>query len=255
MHKRLLKGIFEKKLAASLSVMWLFAVICYSQPSVMSFVETGQNNIYDQGYLNFSIFPSYTLGNDSFGAGILFSAGGERENNFGGYSLDYTRKFSIREQSFAVSGFYLWVPFSNELRETNWGITLNYKLPHFRFTLGNNYRTFRFSRAYIKSDESTSGKYRIIEPGNLIYTFQYLVRKEEEKWNLSVSVTNTDYFMFEQETNPMLLLKGTYKLKENLSSFMDIGYKTSGLLCIKVNYFGYFLRFGMKWDILKGEDI
>jgi len=251
MLKQLLKDIIRKRLAASLPVMWLFTFICPAQPSVMGFVEAGQNNIYDQGYFNFSISPSYALGNDFFVAGILFSAGSQRENNFGGYSLGYTRNFSIHKQSFALSGFYLWVPFSNELRETNWGITLNYKLPHFRFALGNNYRTFRFSRAYIRSDESTSGKYRIIEPGNLIYTFQYLVRKEAEKWNLMVSVTNNDYFMFEQETNPMVIMKGTYQFNENLSSFIDIGYKTAGLLCIKVDYFGYFLRFGIKWDILR----
>jgi hypothetical protein len=255
MLKQLHKGIFGKRLAVSLSLIWLFTFFCSSQPSIMSFVETGQNNVYDDGYFNFSIFPSYDLGNDSFAAGILFSAGGQRENNFGGYTIGYTRKFSIHKQAFAVSGFYLWVPFSNELRETNWGITLNYKLPHFHFTIGNNYRTFRFSKAYIRSDESTSGKYRIIEPGNLIYTFQYLVRKEEEQWNVMVSVTNNDYFMFEQETNPMVILKGKYRFNENLSSFIDIGYKTAGLLVIKVDYFGYLLRFGIKWDILKGSDI
>jgi hypothetical protein len=249
MPEQLLKGIFAKKLAASLSIAWLLTVICSSQPQVMSFVEAGDNNIYSKGYFSHSIFASYDLNNDRFNTGIIYSFGGERENIFGGYSLWYTRKFSIRQQSFAVSGFYLWVPFSNELRETNWGLTLNYKLPHFRFTLGNNYRTYRFSKAYIKSDQSTSGSYRIIEPGNLMYTFQYLVKKEEAEWNVMLSVTNNDYFMIEQETNPMILLQGEYQFNETLTSFIDIGYKSSGLLCIKVEPFGYFFRIGIKWDI------
>jgi len=255
MLKQLLKDIFGKKPAASLSVMLLFETLCLSQPSVMSFVEAGQNNTYDRGYFSFSISPSYRLHNDYFSAGVLFTAGGQRENNFGGYYLDYERSFSIHNQAFAVSGFYLWVPFSNELRETDWGITLSYKLPHFRFTLGNNYRTYRFSRAYVRSDESTSGTYRIIEPGNLVYSFRYNLRKEEEPWNLMFSVTNNDYFMFEQETNPMVILKGTWRIADNLTSFIDLGYKSAGLLCIKVDYFGYFLRLGIKWDILQREDI
>jgi len=255
MLNRLLTGNSGKKLALSFSIMLLFAVICDSQSSVTSFVEAGQNTIFNRGYFCYSIFPSYDLKDDSFDAGILFSFGGERENNFGGYSLGYTREFSLLNQAFAVSGFYLWVPFSNELRETNLCLTLNYNLPHFRFTLGNNYRTYRFSKAYIRSDDNPSGNYRIIEPGNLIYTFQYRVNREEKPWNLLFSVTNNDYFMIEQETNPMVLMKGTYQFKENLSSFIDIGYKSAGLLCIKVDYFGYLFRLGMKWDILKRQDI
>ena len=255
MRIRQLISILPKKLTASLLIFWLFVIVCSAQPSIMSFAEAGQNNIFNRGYFSYSLFPSYDLKDDSFDAGILFSFGGDREKNFGGYSLGYTRKFSLLKQSFAVSGFYLWVPFSSDLRETNLGIVLNYTLPHFQFTLGNNYRTYRFSKAFIRSDENATGNYRIIEPGNLIYTFQYRVNREEKLWNLMFSVTNNDYFIIEQETNPMILLKGTYQFKENLSSFIDIGHKSAGLLCIKVDYFGYFFRLGMKWDIAKRQDI
>jgi len=255
MHKQRLISISYKKLTASLLMLSLFTIICSSQPSITSFIEAGQNNIFNKGYFSYSIFPSYDLKNDSFDAGILLSFGGDRETNFGGYSLGYMREFSLLKQSFAVSAFYLWAPFSTELRETNFCLTLNYKLPHFRFTLGNNYRTYRFSKAYIRSDENPSGNYRIIEPGNFIYSFQYCLNREEKLWNLMLSVTNSDLFIIEQETNPILLLKGTYQFKENLSSFIDIGYKSSGLLCIKVDYFGYLIRLGIKWDILKRQDI
>jgi hypothetical protein len=233
----------------------LFMAVCSAQPSVKSFAETGQNNIYSKGYFSYFISPSYDLVDDSFDAALLFSFGGDREKNFGGYSLRYTRKFSLLRQDFSVSGSYLWVPFSTELRETNLCIVLNYTLPHFQFTLGNNYRTYRFSKEFIRSDVNATGRYRIIEPGNLMYTFQYRVNREEKLWNLMLSVTNNDYFMIEQETNPMLLLKGTYQVNGNLSSFMDIGYKTAGLMCIKVDYFGYFFRLGMKWDIIKKQNI
>jgi len=255
MRNRRLISIPHRKITASLLMLWLFTIICSSQPSIKSFVEAGQNNIYNKGYFSYSVFPSYDLKNDSFDAGILLSFGGDRETNFGGYSLGYTRRFSLFKQSFAISSSYFWVPFSTELRETNFCLTLNYTLPHFSFTLGNNYRTYRFSKAYIRSDENPSGNYRIIEPGNLIYTFQYRLNREEKPWNLMFSVTNNDYFIIEQETNPLIFLKGTYQFRENLSSFLDIGYKSAGLLVIKVDYFGYLIRLGIKWDILKKQDI
>jgi len=244
-----------RKLAASLSLMWVVTVICSSQPSVMSYIEAGQNNIFSRGYFSHSILSSYDLNHDSFNAGMIYSFGGDRENYFGGYSLGYTRSFSVFKQSFAATGYYLWVPFSHELRQTNWCLALNYNLPHFRFTLGNNYRTYRFSKAFIRSDANPSGDYRIIEPGNFIYSFQYRIKREDNIWNLMFSLTNNDYFMIEQETNPMILMKGTYKFMDNLTSFMDAGYKSAGLLCIKVDYFGYFFRLGLKWDIKKRQVI
>ncbi|MGB8491274.1 MAG: hypothetical protein WCE64_09460 [Bacteroidales bacterium] len=248
-------GISYKKSVVSLLISLLFVITGSAQPSVKSFAEAGHNNIFDRGYFSYAILPSYDIKDDSFDAGLLFSFGGDRETNFGGYSLRYTRRFSLLRQSFAVSGAYLWVPFSTDLRETNWSIVLNYTLPHFRFALGNNYRTYRFRRSFMLSDESATGNYRIIEPGNLMYVFQYRLNNEEKLWNLMFSATNNDYFIIEQEINPMIILKGTYRFKENLTSFIDIGYKSAGFLCIKVDYFGYFLRLGMKWDISKKQDI
>jgi len=255
MKKRQSKNNSQNKLTASVLIFWLFAVISSSQPSVKSFAEGGHNNVFNKGYFSYSILPSWDLKNESFDAGILLSFGGDRENNYGGYSVGYTRRFSLFRQSFAVSGSWLWVPFSSELRETNFCLTLNYSLPHFRVTLGNNYRTYRFSKADIRADDNPSGNYRIIEPGNFIYSFQYRLNREEKPWNLMLSVTNRDFFIIEQETNPVLLLEGTYRFTSNLSSFINIGYKSGGLLCIKVDYFGYLIRLGIKWDILKGQNI
>ena len=250
-----LNSIPGRKSAALLLIYLFFVITASAQPSIKSFAEAGHNNVFDRGYFSYSILPSYDLKDDSFDAGFLFSFGGDRESNFGGYSLRYIRRFSLLRQSFAVSGSYLWIPFSTDLRETNWCIVLNYTLPHFRFALGNNYRTYRFRRSFMLSDEDATGNYRIIEPGNFMYSFQYRLNKEEKPWNLMFSVTNNDYFVIEQETNPLIILNGTYRFKENLTSFMDIGYKSAGLLCIKVDYFGYFLRLGMKWDITGKKNI
>jgi len=240
-----------KELSVALIILSVFTVDTSSQPSLLSFAETGQNNIYKDGYFSFSVSPSYELGKNFVEGGILFSFGGEREKNLTACSVMGGHRFIFLKQSFNISGFYLWKPFSTELRETNWGIVLNLELPHFRFSLGNNYRTYRFSREYIRLNEDIADNSRIVEPWNLIYTFQYNLKKKEERWNVMFSVTNCDYFIIEQETNPMVIFKGNYQIKDNIQSFIDIGYKGVGFFNMKVDRFGYFFRLGMIWKIGK----
>jgi hypothetical protein len=40
-----------------------------------------------------------------------------------------------------------------------------------------------------------------------------------------------------------------YKPKSNLTLYLDTWYKQSGVFNINANYFGYFFRGGVKWDI------
>ena len=241
-----------KELSIVLIILFVFTVNTSSQPSLLSFAETGQNNIYNGGYFSCSLSPGCEFGKNNVEGGMLFSFGGEREKNLAAFSLLGEHRFIFLQQSFNITGLYLWKPFSSELRETNWGIVLNLELSHFRFSLGNNYRTYRFSREYIRLNEDIADNSRIVEPLNLIYTFQYNLKKREEKWNLMFSVTNCDYFIIEQETNPMVIFKGCYQINDNIQSFIDIGYKGVGFFNIKVDRFGYFLRLGMKWNIGKG---
>ena len=239
-----------KGLSIALIILSAFPVDTSSQPSLLSFAEAGQNNIYNRGYFSCSFSPGFESGKNFVEGGMLFSFGGEREKNLAACSVMGGHRFIFLKQSFNITGLYLWKPFSTELRETNWGIVLNLELPHFRFSLGNNYRTYRFSREYIRLNEDIDNS-RIVEPWNLIYTFQYNLKKKEEKWNLMFSLTNSDYFIIEQETNPMVIFKGYYQIKDNIQSFIDIGYRRVGFFNIKVDRFGYFFRIGMIWKIRK----
>lgn len=215
----------------------------------MSFIEAGQNKAVHNGYFCLAAIPSFDFKKNSIDAGVLWTFGGCREMNFTGLSLKATHRFSFLRQSFAISGSYLMEPFSNELRQINYSIVLNYKLPHFQFDFGNNYRIFRLSRAFRRSNYNVSDNYKIVEPGNLIYTFQYIVNRKEQPWNITVSLTNYDFFIIEQEKNPMALLGGTFLIKKNILLFIDSGLKYAGFSNYEIEFFGYFFRLGMEWNI------
>lgn len=240
---------FGKFLAVSFIILCFFGINCSAQPSLHSFIETGQNNVYRNGYFSFSVSPSYEFGKNKVDGGILFAFGGQREKNLAACSIAGARSFKFLKQSFNISGYYLWKPFSTELRETNWCIILGLELPHFQFSLGNNYRTYRFSREYIRQNEDLADNSRIVEPWNLIYRFHYSLKKENNPWNLLLSVTDYDYFIIEQATNPVVFVTGTYQFNDNLHSFIDIGYKSAGFMNIEVDHFGYFFRIGLLWEI------
>ena len=238
-----------KRLITLLAVLAIFKPYCYAQPSIMSFVEVGQNKIVKRGYFSLAAISSFDFKKNSIDAGVIWTFGGQRETNFAGLSLNAARKFSFLRQSFAISGSYFMQPFSNELRQISYSIILNFKLPHFQFDLGNNYRIYRLSRAFERSNKSGSDNNRIVEPGNLIYTIQYSVKRREQSWNITVSLTNYDFFIIEQEKNPMALFGGTYQIKKNTSLFIDLGLKYAGFSNYEIEFFGYFFRMGMEWNI------
>lgn len=70
-------------------------------------------------------------------------------------------------------------------------------------------------------------------------------------WNLGLTITNIDYYTINQSTNPIFNLQMKYDLKPNLSVRIDSWYKQAGIFNIYANYFGYFFRGGVKWEIGK----
>jgi len=67
--------------------------------------------------------------------------------------------------------------------------------------------------------------------------------------NLELRITNFDTFTILQETNPMILAKLSYKINSKLQFYTDLCYMQAGLLNMRVNYFGYYLRGGVLWQI------
>jgi len=79
-----------------------------------------------------------------------------------------------------------------------------------------------------------------------LYKITYFQPLSEQS-DLQVSVTNFDAFMIQQETNPMLITRVGYQTSTASKMYIDLGYLQAGLLNIRVNYFGYFVRGGFQW--------
>ena len=177
-------------------------------------------------------------------AGISFS--NASENIFNVLKLDVSRDFRINKIPLTGHVFYQWRPFSEILHEHNAGFIFHYLKNKFGYQLGLNTRFFKLPNKYAASNNYDHVS--IWEPINLMYKITYH-QPLAEKWDLRASVTNFDAFLIQQETNPMLITNVTYKISPTSIMYIDMGYLQAGLMNIRVNYFGYFIRGGIKWEL------
>ncbi len=242
--------IFRGLKYAVILVMINLPLYLHSQLFLTSYLETGKNAVYNQSYFSFAILPSCEYRDVMLKSGFAWTYAGQKENRFEGYYLKATKHiYSIKRHSFDLTGLYLWKPFSSELREINWGLMINYTYRHFQFLLGNNHRTYRYSNKSRNLYELSRETSRITEPWNLIYELQYTINESEKPWNLVFSLSNIDYFLINQETNPVYHLKADYFIADNIDLFLEIWYKSAGMFNMKVNHFGYSFRLGAQWKI------
>ncbi|MBN2214574.1 MAG: hypothetical protein JW723_10040 [Bacteroidales bacterium] len=233
----------------------LFILTCvpsnvYSQLSLTGYLEGGKNAVYNNYYLSCSALPSCEIRDFKLESGFSWTFADQKENRFEGCFIRTSKDvFLFKSNAIGLAGFYLWKPFSFELREVNWGVLTTLTTGHFQFLLGNNHRTYRYSDKSRNLNEFSGESLKITEPWNLVYEVRYALNNNDKPWNLAAALTNIDYFLINQETNPMFHLLATYSVFGHTDMFLDIWYKNAGMFNMKVNYFGYFIRLGLQWKI------
>ncbi len=215
-----------------------------SQVSSTVFLESGENSVSSGQYIDLTskISASIQDWHVETAAGITFSE--TRENIFNALKIDVSRAFRIKKRPFTTNAFYQWKPFSNRIHEQNAGIILKFLNEKFYYQLGLNTRVFHITKSVV--DEQDYENTILWEPINLMYKISYH-QALSEKWDFRASITNFDEFIIQQETNPMLITKFLYHLSGSSKIHLDLGYLQSGLMNIRVNYFGYFIRGGVQW--------
>ena len=140
--------------------------------------------------------------------------------------------------------------FSDIFYENNWGVRIaNKYYRHFIYELGINNKTYVVNSSAREEYDIDKANNKLHENFNLIYMVSVFLKPPDNKWNVGISCTNIDYYIINQSTNPVFNLQLKYKLKSNLNLFLDSWYKQAGMLNINANYFGYFFRGGIKWEI------
>lgn len=221
----------------------------FSQISLNSYIETGNNVVSQGSYGNLSAELLGRTGTLSASTGALLSFSNATNQVFSAYSLQVANDFKFGKFPVKINALFLCKPVSNEMRETNFGLMAEHRAKHFGYKVGLNTRIYSFTQAAIRQYGFADSIHTSLwEPINIMYKFSYFT-PFSPKLNFEVSVTNYDRYFIQQETNPMILTNLTYKQNSNLQFYSELGYMQAGLLNMHVNYFGLYLRGGVIWKI------
>jgi hypothetical protein len=215
-----------------------------------AYIELGQNNISDGIFLKTAFMPTYEFGKYTAQAGIRFDIVSNNENVISGLSLMGSRSFMIKNFPLDVKGLYIRTAYSGVIHENKWGVLFNTRTEHFTFGLGTSFRTLALNKEEAKTLNDSINT-SIHENWNMLYQFSYFIKPIGNKWNINLSITNIDYFNLSQETNPIFKVGTIYNLSPPLTFFIDSGYQSAGILNMNIEYFGFFFKTGIIWNLQK----
>jgi hypothetical protein len=213
-----------------------------------SFADLGQNVSSEGLFIKIADLTSYQLGKNKLEGGVQIDLLSNTYRFFSGFNFNFSREWSIKSFPIETRAFFILTPFSDILRESNWGILFGIYRDHFTIKIGTEFRTFAYNHHAENSYDVDKGT-RIHENWNIMYSFSGYVKPIDNKWNIGLSLTNADHFIINQEINPFLNLRFDYKFNSTLQAYCETWYESAGALNLDVNYFGFFIRTGIIWDI------
>lgn len=221
-----------------------------AQIALQSYFDVGENNVSEGVFVKNLLRGSYVFQKYSVETGMQFDLHSNNPNAISGFDIIGTRELSIKDFPFDVKGFFILNRFSDVLYETNWGFRIETRrFRHFLFELGTAFRTNTVTKAAREEYDILQSDSKIRENFNLIYSFEAYLKPRVNDWNVGLSVTNIDYYLVNQSTNPLFNLQATWRLKSRMTLYLETWYKQAGIFNISADYFGYFFRGGLKWEI------
>lgn len=241
--------VFPSQLLKLVVIVFLISNISesYAQSTLSFGSEIGNNYMSENFYYSFFSGFSHQVSekwNVAVSTGLIFKYS---DNSFKGLKADILRNIYIREKLLQLSLIYLWKPYSERVEEHNAAFLITRKINPIEYSIGLYSRTFNIRRKHFNYGSFESRSHT--EPLNLMYRLSYRIMRTN-KINWQVGFGTFDNFIIQQETNPMILSELNFKLNENFKFILNAGYVQSGLLNIRVNYFGYYLRGGVCWFIV-----
>lgn len=225
-----------------------FAHILNAQVEPELFIDIGEHNASSGLFVNTGLYSSYTFGRNKIGAGTLFDIKPDAEKNFKASFADISHEFKIKELNFDANAFFMYNSFSNIVLEYNWGLALGLNYENFKFKLGTFSKIYSIT-SYAITEFEIDDHYNFSENFGIVYYIGYQLKPDENAFNISAAITNLDYFLVTQTTNPMLNVRYKQNLSTDLMWFAEAWLKTSGSFNLSINYFGFLARTGLKWKI------
>lgn len=219
-----------------------------AQPVLTFYSDAGKNMYSDALYIRSAFLGNYQLGTYCLKTAIQTNLINSNENTMSGFRFEGSKIFELKNTKFELNGFGLLTLYSETLKESNYGCLLTMKSRHFDLQFGTNFRTYNFRKNALKSLEIENAETEIHENFNLMYSFGYNLNPSNHRWNAGLRLTNFDYFLINQETNPFVNVNGFFKVSSPLHVFAEVWYKTSGTLNMSSDYFGFLIRGGIVWN-------
>jgi hypothetical protein len=219
-----------------------------AQPGLLAYADAGENNVSEGLFIRSALLGHYRSGKNQLEAGVQTNLMNGNNIVLSGYCINGSREFRIKNTVLELNGFWLWSASSELLKATNYGCFIAMKQKHFEIQIGTNFRTLGFRKHAIEEYHIAKDATKVHENFNLMYSFSYNLKPSDSRWNTGLTLTNTDYFLINQETNPFINLHGSYHVSSPVCLFAEVWYKNAGSLNMSTNYFGFVIRGGVKWN-------
>lgn len=214
------------------------------------YMDAGSSTVSNGLFARPALTTSYGFNSFYGSTGFQWTFSSAERNALSGWFINGGSKFTVREIPFSAHLFYLVNPYTKSIRESNFGGAINHELSRFDIHFGYHIRRYRLNESAIEQGERLSGPaLSIWEYRNFIYRGTLHLKKRNAPWNLLVSVTNYDYFLLQQETNPMVSLAGYFRISDAVKIQSSLWYQGSGMSNIHSNHFGFYFRTGIVWQV------
>lgn len=232
-------------------LMLIFSVFeVNAQVGIRTYFDVGENAVSEGHFLKSAIRGEISLNEYEIESGLQFDLLSSNPNMLSGFDVLGRRKFTVKEFPFDVKLFFLLNRYSDLLNEINWGVRAGTKhFIHWELELGSNSKSYLINKKARERNNIDKAESVVTEAIDLTYLVAYFLKPHENDWNVGLSLTNVDYFLFNQSTNPSFNLLTYYKPCENLKVDLRACYLPVGVFNIYTSYFGYYFRGGVTWEI------
>lgn len=210
----------------------------------------GQTQISNGIFSNSALRSQFQFLDYKIEGGLELGIKNNKPHFISAFDFIASKTVQFKEIPFEIKAYLMYNQFSNLLYESNVGVRTSFnKLQHWHLEIGSNFKTYTIVPSARKKYEISETDRRISENFNLIYQFSAYLKPHVHSWNIGISMTNIDYFIINQPTNPVFNLRAKYCSNKKLTWNLETWYKPAGVFNIYAQYFGYFVRGGVEWKI------
>lgn len=219
-----------------------------AQLNISGLSDFGKNNVSEGIFLNSSILSNYQLDKNSIEFASQFNIISNTKRIFSSMYVKAARDLNLKNFPFTIQGFYLYNNFSELLFEYNYGGLIQIKRNRYIIKIGTNFKTYGINKQ-AQNNYQIESNTTLHENWDLMYAAYVFLKQKDNKYNLGLGVSNFDYFIINQKSNPVININGNYYLNPEINLFVELWMKSSGAFNMSVNYFGFLFRTGLTWEI------